>query len=78
MAKARLTPTSYVVLGLIEQTPRRATLLARREERDAEARALRPRVVHVDSGNRIVDLGTDPSAPVPGSDQERSPQAVSA
>src|SRR3954467_8856055 len=44
----------------------------------AEARALRPRVVHVDAGNRIVELGADPSAPVPGTDQERSPQAVPA
>ncbi|MCQ4199022.1 aspartate 1-decarboxylase [Streptomyces sp. NPDC058783] len=45
---------------------------------DAEARALQPRVVHVDGDNRIVALGADASEPVPGSDQERSPQAVSA
>ncbi|MFF9060783.1 aspartate 1-decarboxylase [Streptomyces sp. NPDC101213] len=45
---------------------------------DAEARELEPRVVHVDRGNRIVALGADPAEPVPGSDQERSPQAVSA
>ncbi len=45
---------------------------------DAEARALRPRIVHVDGENRIVALGADASEPVPGSDQERSPQAVSA
>ncbi|RZU45718.1 L-aspartate 1-decarboxylase [Streptomyces sp. BK022] len=44
---------------------------------DAEARALEPRVVHVNEANRIVALGVDPSAPVPGSDQERSPQATS-
>ncbi|GAA2252850.1 MULTISPECIES: aspartate 1-decarboxylase [Streptomyces] len=43
---------------------------------DAEARALEPRVVHVDGDNRIVALGADPSEPVPGSDQERSPGAV--
>ncbi|MGW5235345.1 aspartate 1-decarboxylase, partial [Streptomyces nodosus] len=43
---------------------------------DAEARALRPRVVHVDGDNRVVGLGADPSAPVPGSEQERSPHAV--
>ena len=43
---------------------------------DAEARALEPRVVHVDGDNRIVSLGADPSEPVPGSDQERSPGAV--
>ncbi|WP_055612614.1 aspartate 1-decarboxylase [Streptomyces phaeochromogenes] len=45
---------------------------------DAEARSLRPRIVHVNAGNRIVALGADPSEPVPGSDQERSPQAVPA
>lgn len=45
---------------------------------DAEARSLRPRVVHVDAGNRIVARGADPSEPVPGSDQKRSPQAVPA
>ncbi|MFF9086132.1 aspartate 1-decarboxylase [Streptomyces sp. NPDC014991] len=45
---------------------------------DAEARELRPRVVHVDARNRIVSLGADPSEPVPGSDQQRSPQAVPA
>jgi aspartate 1-decarboxylase len=45
---------------------------------DAEARALRPRGVHVDSANRIVGLGADPSEPVPGSEQARSPQAVTA
>ncbi|MFF9373253.1 aspartate 1-decarboxylase [Streptomyces griseoluteus] len=45
---------------------------------DAEARELKPRVVHVDAGNRIVALGADASEPVPGSGQQRSPQAVSA
>lgn len=45
---------------------------------DAEARELKPRVVHVDEGNRIVALGADAAEPVPGSDQQRSPQAVSA
>ncbi|WP_375165200.1 aspartate 1-decarboxylase [Streptomyces sp.] len=34
---------------------------------DAEARSFVPRVVHVDAGNRIVELGADASAPVPGS-----------
>jgi len=33
---------------------------------DAEARSLKPRVVHVDEQNRIVSLGNDPSEPVPG------------
>ena len=38
---------------------------------DAEARALDPKVVHVDEKNRIVKLGNDPAEPVPGSDQVR-------
>ncbi|WP_440104746.1 aspartate 1-decarboxylase [Streptosporangium sp. H16] len=33
---------------------------------DAEVRAHRPRVVHVDGANRIVALGTDPAEPVAG------------
>ncbi|MER5255698.1 aspartate 1-decarboxylase [Streptomyces sp. NPDC002855] len=47
---------------------------------DAEARTLRPKVVHVDGAdNRIVALGDDAAAPVPGADDmARSPQAVSA
>ncbi|MFE9116557.1 aspartate 1-decarboxylase [Streptomyces sp. NPDC007172] len=43
---------------------------------DTAARAFKPSVVHVDGANRIVGLGTDASAPVPGSDQRRSPQAT--
>ena len=38
---------------------------------DDEARALEPRVVHVDGNNRIVKLGNDPAEPVPGSNQKR-------
>ena len=38
---------------------------------DAEARALDPKVVHVDEKNRIVKLGNDPAEPVPGSNQKR-------
>ncbi|MFJ5708640.1 MULTISPECIES: aspartate 1-decarboxylase [unclassified Streptomyces] len=45
---------------------------------DAEARAYVPRVVHVDGANRIVELGADASAPVPGSDTVRPPHAVPA
>ena len=33
---------------------------------DGEAKALKPRVVHVDGDNRVVSLGNDPSEPVPG------------
>ncbi|MFD7032540.1 aspartate 1-decarboxylase [Streptomyces sp. NPDC059917] len=43
---------------------------------DAEARTFVPRVVHVDADNRIVELGADPAAPVPGTEQRRSPHAV--
>ena len=38
---------------------------------DAEARALKPHVVHVDEKNRIVKLGNDAAEPVPGSKQVR-------
>jgi aspartate 1-decarboxylase len=38
---------------------------------DAEARALKPLVVHVDGQNRIVKLGNDVAEPVPGSGQKR-------
>lgn len=43
---------------------------------DAEARAFEPKVVHVDADNRIVDLGSDISAPVPGTTTVRSPLAA--
>src|SRR5688500_7821867 len=46
---------------------------------DAEARALKPRVVHVDAANRIVALGGDAAEPVPGaSDQRRGDRAEAA
>jgi aspartate 1-decarboxylase len=38
---------------------------------DAEARALQPKVVHVDAQNCIVKLGNDAAEPVPGSGQLR-------
>jgi len=38
---------------------------------DAEARALKPHVVHVDEKNRVVKIGNDAAEPVPGSDQKR-------
>ena len=38
---------------------------------DAEARALKPRVVHVDEKNQVVKLGDDAAEPVPGSNQKR-------
>ncbi|MDT0305620.1 aspartate 1-decarboxylase [Streptomyces sp. DSM 44917] len=51
-------------------------LISYAQVEDAEARRLRPTVVHVDGGNRIVRLGEDPSEPVPGSGTSRSPLAV--
>jgi aspartate 1-decarboxylase len=41
----------------------------------AEARAFVPRVVHVDAGNRIVELGSDPAEAVTA-DVERPPLAL--
>jgi aspartate 1-decarboxylase len=38
---------------------------------DAEARALKPHVVHVDEKNRVVKMGNDAAEPVPGSGQIR-------
>jgi aspartate 1-decarboxylase len=43
---------------------------------DAAARAMRPRIVHVDSDNRIAELGSDASRPGPVGDVRRSPRAV--
>jgi aspartate 1-decarboxylase len=46
---------------------------------DAAARALVPRVVHVDDANRIVALGDDLAEPVPGApDQRRGDRAEAA
>ncbi|MEU5833245.1 aspartate 1-decarboxylase [Streptomyces diacarni] len=45
---------------------------------DAEARALVPRVVHVDAENRGVGVGADVGEPVPGSPTSRAPHAVTA
>ena len=38
---------------------------------DAEARTLKPRVVHVDERNRIVSLGSDAAEPVPGAEDQK-------
>lgn len=38
---------------------------------EAEARAMVPRVVHVDGHNKVVKIGNDPAETVPGSDQKR-------
>ena len=43
---------------------------------DAEAKALRPTVIHVDERNRVVEIGNDPAEPVPGSAQVRGDLAA--
>ena len=43
---------------------------------EAEAPAMKPRVVHVDEQNRVVKIGNDPAEPVPGSDQVRGDLAA--
>lgn len=40
----------------------------------AELTLYEPRVVHVDSDNRIVQLGGDPAEPVPGSPDQLNPR----
>ncbi|MDT0346651.1 aspartate 1-decarboxylase [Streptomyces litchfieldiae] len=64
-AAARLVEPGHLVI-----------LISYAQVDDAEARTMRPAVVHVDGANRIVALGADPSEPVPGGDTERSPLAV--
>ena len=43
---------------------------------DAEARAFKPRVVHVDGRNRMVKIGNDAAEPVPGSGHVRGDLAA--
>ena len=38
---------------------------------EAAARALEPKVVHVDAANRILSLGSDAAEPVPGSPRQK-------
>ena len=45
---------------------------------EAEARALTPRVVHVDGRNQVVKIGNDPAEPVPGSRQKRGDEVRAA
>jgi aspartate 1-decarboxylase len=51
-------------------------LISYTQVEDAEARALRPAVVHVDAGNRITALGGDTAEPAPGTGPVRPPYAV--
>ena len=46
-------------------------LIAYAQVTDAEARELAPRVVFVDTDNRVLGTGSDPAEPVPGSDTVR-------
>jgi len=43
---------------------------------DADARTLKPTIVHVDGQNRVVKLGNDPAEPVPGSAELRGDLAA--
>ncbi len=43
---------------------------------EAEARATKPRVVHVDGDNRVVKLGNDPAEPVPGAPGQKRGDGV--
>ena len=43
---------------------------------NAEARRLKPRVVHVDEKNRIVSLGNDAAEPVPGAEDQKRVVAI--
>ena len=43
---------------------------------EAEAKAMTPRVVHVDGANKVVKIGNDPAEPVPGSNQKRGDLAA--
>jgi aspartate 1-decarboxylase len=45
---------------------------------DAEARAMTPRVVHVDEHNRVVKIGNDPAEPVPGASGQKRGDLLSA
>src|ERR1700760_5172706 len=52
-------------------------LIAYQVMSDAEARTFRPRVVHVDALNRIIEIGDDPAAALIA-ELERPPHALSA
>src|SRR3954466_2648711 len=43
---------------------------------ETEAKSYLPRVVHVDAGNRVVELGGDPAAPSPGVQGQRRGDVV--
>ncbi|CAM3044094.1 aspartate 1-decarboxylase [Skermania piniformis] len=51
-------------------------IMSFRQVDDIEAVMHEPQVVHVDSENRIVALGSDPSEPVPGAAQQISGSGV--
>jgi aspartate 1-decarboxylase len=47
-------------------------IMSFRQVEETERAGHRPHVVHVDRDNRIVDLGDDPAAPVPGDAEQLS------
>ncbi|MEV4642530.1 aspartate 1-decarboxylase [Actinoplanes sp. NPDC049548] len=47
-------------------------IMSFRQVDEAERASYAPRVAHVDAGNRLIDIGSDPSAPVPGAEDQIS------
>jgi aspartate 1-decarboxylase len=45
---------------------------------DAEARVMKPLVVHVDEKNQVVKIGNDPAEPVPGASGQKQGDLLSA
>jgi aspartate 1-decarboxylase len=45
---------------------------------DEEARTVKPKVVHVDSANRLIEVGSDPAEAVPGEPHQERGDLVSA
>ncbi|MBS2962488.1 aspartate 1-decarboxylase [Actinocrinis puniceicyclus] len=53
-------------------------LISYQQIEDRAARSAKPRIVHVDTQNRIIELDHDPARPVPGTGTVRPPLAVGA
>jgi aspartate 1-decarboxylase len=51
-------------------------IMSFKQVEESELGAYRPRVVHVNERNQIVELGADPSAPVPGAPGQTTGAAV--
>jgi aspartate 1-decarboxylase len=51
-------------------------IMSYRQVDESEVKSYVPSVVHVDGRNRIIDLGSDPSAPAPGATDQKSGATV--